>query len=245
MRKIIAVIPARYQSSRFPGKPLADINGKPMIWWVYENAKKVKYFQSVIIATDDDRIVKACEQYNMRYEMTSGKHSTGTDRVAEVADRIKASYYVNIQGDEPLLSRKTIEEALYPIFNKENFDAINCMTEIKDYTDVINSTVPKVIVNVDNHAIFLSRSPIPYPKKNRSRFFKQVCVYVFTSDSIKKFSELPRGRIECIEDIEILRFIENRMTVRMVEVEETPIAVDTPSDLEIVKRIISERDKNL
>ena len=115
------------------------------------------------------------------------------------------------------------------------------MAEIKDDSDIINSTVPKVVVNAKNEAIFLSRSPIPYPKKNRLKFFKQVCIYVFTKNSLKQFSELPQGPIENAEDIEILRFIENRMLVRMVKVDDVPIAVDTPSDLELVRRIISER----
>ena len=223
MRKIIAVIPARYKSSRFPGKPIVDICGKPMIWWVFQNVKKVKYFTDIMIATDDERIAKKCNEFDMSYMMTSSKHPTGTDRIAEVAEKIDADYYVNIQGDEPLLSHKIIEKALQPIFDNERFDAINCMCEITDSSDIINSTVPKVVVNAKNKAIFLSRSPIPHPKKRRSIFFKQVCVYVFANSALKKFSELPQGPIECVEDIEILRFIENHMVVRMVEVSDTII----------------------
>ena len=238
MHKIIAVIPARYQSSRFPGKPIVDICGKPMIWWVFQNVKKVNYFTDIMIATDDERIAQKCREFDLSYVMTSSDHPTGTDRIAEVATTLYADYYVNVQGDEPLLSSGTIERALQPIFDNERFDAINCMCEIMDSSDIINSNVPKVVVNAKNRAIFLSRSAIPHPKKSRSKFYKQVCIYVFTKHALKKFSELPQGQIESVEDIEILRFIENGMIVRMVEVPDTTIAVDTPMDLELVRKII-------
>jgi 3-deoxy-manno-octulosonate cytidylyltransferase (CMP-KDO synthetase) len=243
MFKIVAVIPARYRSSRFPGKPLADIHGKPMVWWVYQNATKVKNFSHVYVATDDERIRKACEQYGMECLMTSSEHPTGTDRVAEVSRKIEADYYANIQGDEPLVSPQTIEQALQPIYQDDDFDVVNVMTEIKDLSDLINSTVPKVVVNSKNEAIFFSRAPIPHPKNERPKFYKQVCVYVFKKSALEKFAQLAQGPIERAEDIEILRFLENGMKVKMVEVKEVISAVDTPADLEVARKLIAAREE--
>ena len=239
--KILGVIPARFKSSRFPGKPLADIHGKPMIAHVYENAMKVSQFDKVLVATDDERIASECTKHKMQFVMTSAEHKTGTDRVAEVAEKHAADFYVNIQGDEPLVSPDTIESAIQPVISSTDFDAINLMTEIRDSSDLVNSTVPKVVVNIKNEAIFFSRSPIPYPKNKRPKYYKQVCVYVFKRDALKRFVSLERGPIEQSEDIEMLRFLENRMTVRMVEVHEDSVAVDTVADLEIVRNILVNR----
>jgi len=246
--KIICIIPARYKSSRFPGKPIADICGKPMIWWVYQQAEKVKRIDKVYIATDDNRIEKICKDFNMNVIMTSEKHRTGTDRVGEVARKIKADLYVNVQGDEPLIKSETIEKAILPFEEKtDNIKVRNCMTEIKDMADLIDTSVPKVVVNKRNRAIFLSRLPIPYPKSRRGlKYYKQVCVYVFTPDALEKFCELSKkGPAEEAEDIELLRFIENDIDVEMVEVEQDTIGVDTPNDLEMARKIIEKqlRDK--
>jgi len=197
------------------------------------------------VATDDARIKETCQKYNMPYIMTSDQHPTGTDRIAEVAQNIDADFYINIQGDEPLTSSITIKKALQPIYTEEEFDVINLMTEITDTSDLINSTVPKVAVNNKNEAIFFSRSGIPFPKNKRPRYYKQVCVYVFSKNALKQFSTLAQGPIEQAEDIEILRFLENRMVVKMIEVEEATVAVDTPSDLEIVRKLLLERKKLL
>jgi len=238
MPKLIGVIPARYKSSRFPGKPLADINGKPMVWWVFKNVIQVEELSKVYVATDDDRIKDACIKYDMPFIMTSDQHPTGTDRIAEVAQNLDADFYINIQGDEPLISSMIIKKALQPIYDEEEFDVINLMSEITDTSDLINSTIPKVVVNNKNEAIFFSRSGIPFPKNKRPRYYKQVCVYVFSKNALRQFSTLARGPIEQAEDIEILRFLENRMVVKMIEVEESTVAVDTPSDLEVVRSLI-------
>ena len=241
--KILGVIPARFKSSRFPGKPLADIHGKPMILHVYENAMKVSHFNKVLIATDDERIASECTRHGMSFVMTSDEHKTGTDRVAEVAEKHAADFYVNIQGDEPLVSPDTIERAIQPAISNADFDAINLMTEIRDISDLVNSTIPKVVVNIRNEAIFFSRSPIPYPKNERPKYYKQVCVYVFKRDALRRFVSLARGPIEQSEDIEMLRFLEDRMTVKMVEVREDSVAVDTAADLEVVKNILANGKK--
>lgn len=241
MKNILGIIPARFQSSRFPGKPLADIHGKPMIAYVYENAKQVSYFDDVLIATDDERIASECDRLGMSFVMTSTEHKTGTDRIAEVAQKYDANFYVNIQGDEPLVTCDTIVKALQPMLNEDDFDVINLMTEIKDISDLVNSTIPKVVVNARNEAVFFSRAPIPYPKNIRPKYYKQVCVYVFKKEALRRFATFEQGHIEQYEDIEMLRFIENRMIIKMVEVNEALVAVDTVADLELVRNILAKR----
>lgn len=236
---IIGVIPARYKSSRFPGKPLADICGKPMIWWVYNNAKKSKFLTEVYVATESTIIEQKCQELGINVVLTSDEHQTGTDRIGEVARKIPSDLIVNIQGDEPMLSAETIDSAIKPFFEDPCLEVTNLMAKITDPVDFINFTVPKVVVNKDNIGVYLSRSPIPYPKgKIEYDCFKQVCVYGFKPKALEFFCTSPRGRIESIEDIEILRFIEAGYRVKFVEVISSTIAVDTPNDLKKVNELM-------
>jgi 3-deoxy-manno-octulosonate cytidylyltransferase (CMP-KDO synthetase) len=240
--KIIGVIPARYKSSRFEGKPLADICGKPMIWWVYQQALKVEEFDNVYIATDDARIKEACETLGMNVVMTSEDHPTGTDRIGEVAKKIKADLYVNIQGDEPLIEPETIKQAIIPFYENPELAVSNLMTVINDPVDVVNFTVPKVITNKDGIGIYLTRSAVPYPKgKIDYSYYKQVCVYGFKPDALEFYCKSPRGKVESIEDIEILRFIESGYKVQFIEVNSDTVAVDTPNDLKKVRAIMNRK----
>lgn len=242
--RIVGVVPARYKSTRFPGKPLADIHGKPMIWWVYQSAKKVNELQVVCIATDDQRIVTECHKYNMPVIMTSDKHSTGTDRVGEVACEIKADLYVNIQGDEPLIQPEHILRAISPFKQKENIAVTNLMAVIQRHSDLINVSVPKVVTNHDGNAVYFSRLPIPYPKgEQKLKYYKQVCVYAFTTEALNSFCRWKKGPAEKAEDIEMLRFVEHGVNVRMVDVERETIAVDTPADLELVRMALRSRSR--
>lgn len=243
--KIIAVIPARYASSRFPGKPLVDINGKPMIYWVYKNAQKVSLLNEVYIATEDTRILDKCNELGLNCIMTSSSHPTGTDRIGEVAEIIEADLYVNIQGDEPLLEPEVIEKAILPFMNDNELQVSNLMTKIEGPVDVVNFTVPKVLTNKDNIAIYLTRSCAPYPKGSiEYNYYKQVCVYGFKPEALKFYCEYGKkygkAKLEKIEDIEILRFIENGYKVKYVEVETKSVAVDTEKDLERVRNIFKE-----
>lgn len=247
--KIIGVIPARYQSSRFPGKPLADICGKPMIWWVYRQCMKVDDFDAVYVATDDKNIYDVCKQLNINVVMTSDKHKTGTDRVGEVAEKIKADLIINIQGDEPLLEPDTIKAAIKPFKENANLQISNLMTKIDNPVDVINFTVPKVITNKDGIGIYLTRATAPYPKGSiEYNYYKQVCVYGFKPEALKFYCEYGKkygkAKIEKIEDIEILRFIENGYKVQYIEVESETVAVDTPNDLEKVRKLVREKIDN-
>lgn len=243
--KIIGVIPARYKSSRFPGKPLADICGKPMIWWVYQQASKVEDFEAVYVATDDERIEAVCKEHGMNVVMTSESHQTGTDRIGEVAEKISADLYVNIQGDEPMLSPETIKAAILPFYDDSDLQITNLMAVIDNPVDLVNFTVPKVIVNNENIGIYLTRSTAPYPKGSINyNYYKQVCVYGFKPEALKFYCDYGKkygkARIEAIEDIEILRFIEAGYKVKYVEVQSNSIAVDTKNDLEKVNDIMSK-----
>lgn len=244
--KIIGVIPARFKSSRFPGKPLADIHGKPMIWWVYNQCKKVDEFDKVFVATDSEKIFAVCKDLEIDVVMTSGNHRTGTDRVGEVAKKYPANLIVNIQGDEPLIEPDTIRAAIKPFFNNPELQVTNLMTRITNPVDVVNFTVPKVITNKDGIGIYLTRSTAPYPKgSNNFCYYKQVCVYGFKPEALEFFCEYGlkygKGKIESIEDIEILRFIENGFKVQYIEVDSESVAVDTPIDLERVRTIFTQK----
>lgn len=176
---ILGVIPARYKSTRFPGKALVDIHGKPMIVHTYEKANMVDEFDQVLVATDDERIEKVCKDLDIPTIMTSSEHPTGTDRVAEVAERVAADLYVNIQGDEPLIKKETITAAIRPfkIQATSDFEVTNLYTKIRKQSDLMDATVPKVATALDETAVYLSRLPVPYPKDSRGiTYYKQVCV---------------------------------------------------------------------
>lgn len=246
--KIVGVIPARYKSSRFPGKPLAEICGKPMIWWVYQQCLKVSDFGAVYVATDDEKIYNACKLFDMKVIMTSSAHKTGTDRVGEVARKIQADVIVNIQGDEPLLEPSTIRAAIEPFYIYPELMVSNLMTKIKNPVDVINFTVPKVITNREGIGLYLTRVAAPYPKGSLNySYYKQVCVYGFKAEALRFFCDYGmqygKAKMEAIEDIEILRFIENGYKVRFVEVDSDTIAVDTLNDLERVRAILGDKMK--
>lgn len=244
--KIIGVIPARYKSSRFPGKPLVDICGKPMVWWTYQQAKKVLEFDEVYVATDDQRIFDTCTELDVRVIMTSEDNKTGTDRVGEVARKIPADIIVNVQGDEPLLKPETIRAAILPLLSDNTIQITNLMARITDPVELVNPTIPKVIVNKENIGVYMTRATAPYPKGSiEYPFFKQICVYGFRPDVLHFYCEYGqkygKARIEAIEDIELLRFIENGYKIHFTEVEVESLAVDTPNDLEKVKAIVSKK----
>jgi len=239
--EFLIVIPARYNSSRFPGKPLSKIGTKSMIQMVWEACVKASNRNSVIIATDDKRIEDHCKKNDMNYILTSKHCLTGTDRVIEVARKIKCEFYVNVQGDEPLISKHDIKKAI-SFYKKNNSNVVNCMTEIKDEKDFRSINVPKVVVGKDNNLMYMSRSSIPSNKKNDfTKSYKQVCIYCFPYKILnKKDIYNKKTDIEKIEDIEILRFIENNINVKMLKLSSSTVAVDTPSDLNKVRKIVRE-----
>lgn len=236
--KIIGVIPARYKSSRFPGKPLADICGKPMIWWVYNQAVKVKDFEAVYVATDDERIETVCKEYGMNVVMTSENCNSGTDRAVEVAEKVDGDLFIVVMGDEPLISPDNIKSMIEGM-NQGHYDAGMLCTKFKNGVDLTNTTTIKLAINEKSELIYMSRLPIPYPKASLDYdYYKNVGVYAFSRETLMFYKDNPRGNLEKIEDMEMLRMLENHKLVKVIEVETESMSVDTPKDLERIRNVV-------
>ena len=241
--KIIGVIPARYESTRFEGKPLADICGKPMIWWTYQQVKKAKGIDEVYVATDSKKIEEVCKNNNINVVMTRNDHSMMLERVHEVSQKINGDLYLSLAGDEPLIEPKTIEK-LIESYKKEKNDVINLRTRIVNPIDVLNWTTMKVVTNNDDYALYASRSPIPYPKASINYdYYKHMGTYALTKNALDFFTNHKRGKLETVEDFDLLRFLEYGMKVKIVDVDSGTISVDTPKDLDRVRAIIKEREQ--
>ena len=240
--KVIGVIPARYKSTRLEGKPLADIHGKPMIQYVYENARRARTLDSVVVATDDARICDAVRRFGGAVVMTKAEHTCGTERVAEVAANSDATIVVNVQGDEPLLDPKMIDECVNAL--REN-DGVGLSTVIKKVGEdaYYNAAVVKVVLDMRGRALYFSRSLIPY-HRNRTddcAVFEHIGLYAYTKDCLMKLSQLPPTPLEKIEGLEQLRALENGFAIQTVETSCTGelVSVDTPEDLDRVRQILA------
>ncbi len=231
--KIVGIIPCRYASSRFPGKPLALINEKPMMWHVYQRCLESGVLDEVYIATDDERIQSEAQSYGLQVVMTYGNHSTGTDRVSEVADIIDSDYYVNIQGDEPLIDPKAIELVAKGIVDCSDalVQASNAYAPLTNPSDIINTNVVKVITDVDGHALAYSRHPIPYPKSGTATYLRQLGLYAFKKSGLQIFSEKNPQAMENIEGVEMYRLLEHGYRIKMIETIDDSVSVDTIEDL--------------
>jgi 3-deoxy-manno-octulosonate cytidylyltransferase (CMP-KDO synthetase) len=241
--KVLGIIPARYKSSRFPGKPLVMLNGKPMILHVAEKAALALGADNVVVATDDDRIADVVKQAGYQTIMTADTHPTGTDRLWEVAQKIPAQVYVNLQGDEPLINPQDIIKVAnlkteYPSY------VINGMSELAPHEDPANINIPKVLVNSRHDLVYMSRLPIPGIKSAGSDtpvYLKQVCIYAFSYADLKAYGEMgKKAEFEAFEDIEILRFLELGIPVKMVHTQANTLAVDVPEDVERVEQAIKQ-----
>ena len=241
--KIIGVIPARYESSRFPGKPLADICGKPMVWWVYNRAIKVSCLDEVLVATDDARIFDTCKQYSIPVIMTDKKHRNGSERLSEVAKKVVADIYVTIQGDEPLLEAETINKVVETILEDDSITCATLKTPYHNPVDVINGTTPKVVADLNGDILLFTRSAVPYPKAALDYIiYKPIGVYAFRRETLVKYGELEMGPLEKAEDIELLRLVEHGYKIRIAEVASETVAVDTYKDLERVRKYIENNE---
>lgn len=236
--KVIGVIPARYKSSRFPGKPLVALLGKPMIIWVCEIVEKALGKRNTFVATDDERIKILVEKYGFNAVMTSKSCKTGTDRVWNFAQKIHADIYINVQGDEPLLDYKNILDVFEA---KKRFpqSVINCYTALAENENPNNINIPKVIVSKDDKLIYMSRLPVPGIKDKCSdvpEYKKQVCIYGFSYEDLKLFGEQKqKSEVEKFEDIEILRFFDLGKEVKMIRTKRASLAVDVPDDVQKVE----------
>jgi 3-deoxy-manno-octulosonate cytidylyltransferase (CMP-KDO synthetase) len=216
--------------------------GRPMMWWTYQQAKKVKEFDEVYLVTPDDDVIAVCEKLGMKWLKASGKGKNGTNDIAEVAMKTPADLYVDVQGDEPIMEPEIIRAIIPPFEKDPTLKVANLMTPIIDPVEVVNNSIPKVITNNDNRCLFMTRSPCPNPKASIDyTFFKQTCIYGFRIEALKFFLDTPKGKMELIEDIELLRFVENGWPLQMVEVNAKSIAVDTKNDYEKVLRIMKEK----
>lgn len=241
---IVGVIPARYKSTRYPGKPLVKILDKPMVIWVAQLTAKAMGKENVYVATEDERIKKAVEDYGYNAIMTGDDAITGTDRLWQAAQQIEADIYVNVQGDEPLVNPDDINKIVDVKVNNLH-EVVNGMCRLNEFEDPSNVNIPKVIFTEDKRLVYISRMAIPGVKnvKNFPRnYWKQVCIYAFTFNELKKFGEYgKKSYLESFEDVEILRFFEFNTPVRMVETSGNSIAVDVPSDVEVVESEMRER----
>jgi len=241
--KTIGVIPCRYQSSRFPGKSLALIDGKPMMWHVYQRVLESNVCDEIYIATDDQRIKDVANELGIESIMTRSDHKTGTDRLAEAANVVEGNYYINIQGDEPFIDPEAIKAVALGIINcqDESVVASNGYTLIENTVDVLNTNIVKVIMNIKSNALAYSRNPIPYPQSGIAKYYRQLGLYGFTKKGLEVFTETVAGPIEISEQVEMYRIIENDLRVVMIETNDDSISVDTEHDL---SRVIKLMQKN-
>jgi 3-deoxy-manno-octulosonate cytidylyltransferase (CMP-KDO synthetase) len=247
MSDFIAIIPARYGSRRFPGKPLAVINGKIMVQRVYEQASKV--FKEVYVATDDERIYTAVTNFGGKVIMTLKKHTSGTDRCAEAADKLiqagiaNFDIVVNIQGDEPFIQEEQLIE-IKKCFKSKRTQIATLVKPINNREDILNPNKPKVVINQKNEAIYFSRSPIPFVRGKQPNhwigkhlFYKHIGLYAYRYDVLKKLTKLPESILERAESLEQLRWIEHGFTIKVAFTEHESLSVDTPKDLEKIRQI--------
>ncbi len=254
--KITAIIPARYGSTRFEGKPLVDILGKPMIQWVYEGVCQSKLVGDIIVATDDQRIFETVKTFGGKAMMTSPDHPTGTDRVAEAARKTRADIIVNVQGDEPLIKGSIIDKAIRPLLKDEGLHMSTLMTKVREVKDWLNPNQGKVVVDQKGFALYFSRSPIPFPRDLNmeqilqdsferrgffsKRVFKTIGLYVYRRDFLFRLAKMKPTPLEKIEKLEQLRVLENGYKIKVVPVDYEPLSVDTPTDLEKVVHFLTK-----
>ena len=241
MAAVVGIIPARFHSTRFEGKVLAPLAGKPLIQHVYERAQGARCLERVLVATDDERIVRAVEAFGGEAVMTSPEHPSGTDRAAEVARGLEAEIVVNIQGDEPLIRPEMIEAAVAPLEADPAVVMGTLMCRLKDPAELADPNVTKVVVDREGFALYFSRSPLPYPGLSgldEGPFFRHVGLYVYRKDFLLTFSQLEPTPLERTERLEQLRALENGYRIKVTLCDYLPAGVDTPEDLERVRRLL-------
>lgn len=238
MKKALGVIPVRFQSTRFPGKPLAPILGKPMIQWVYEGAKKAKLLDRIIIATDNVRIFRTAEKIGAEVMMTSAEHSSGTERAAEVAAKVEAPIIIIIQGDEPLVEGDMLD-GLVGALQDEVIPMATLMAKVHDVSLLEESHIVKVIADKNGYALYFSRSPLPYQAADF--FYQHVGIYGYQRDFLLNFHRLGPSRLEKFEKLEQLRALEDGIKIKMIEIRFATLSVDTPQDIITVEHFLKKR----
>lgn len=241
--QVIVVIPARYGSTRLPGKPLVPLAGQTMIQRVYGRAKLARKANRVIVATDDERIVKAVEAFGGEARMTRAEHRTGTERVAEVAAHVEGDIFVNVQGDEPLLDPAAVDTAIGALLEEPKATVSTVATPIKIPADIMDPNICKVVLDFDENALYFSRAPVPWVRdtgaKIQVRHLKHLGLYVFQRAALLEYPTLPQGELERIEQLEQLRWLENGWKIRVAEVEHDAVSVDVPEDVARVEKLLA------
>lgn len=243
--KIVGIIPARYKSTRMPGKPIVDICGKPMIWWVHRQMKKAKGIDEVYVATDSEIIKEVCEKEDIKVVMTSEDCPTHLERLYEVSTKIDADFYINVNGDEPLIDSKCIEDLIPVNVDPDSSYMANGMMILRDPIDAVDTSKIKIAVDTFGYGMYMARSPIPFPKANSNYQMKKfVGVQCFSKKALQFVADTPRGELESIEDIDEYRFLENGHKIKFIMTEANTLSVDTPKDVEKVAKIIREIELN-
>ena len=244
-RNVLAVIPARFGSSRLPGKPLASIAGRPMIQHVMERVRGAQLVSSILVATDDERILKAVEAFGGKAIITRSDHRTGTDRVAEVAAHVFADVYINIQGDEPLIDPGIIDAVIAAMLEDDSIQIATPCAAITQPKEIMDPNVVKVARDFDSNGLYFSRAPIPWVRDTgatvAAQHWKHIGLYGFVRDALLEFPTLPPGELERVEQLEQLRWLENGFRIRVVETEYDAVSVDVPADIERVEKILRDR----
>ncbi len=238
----VGVIPARYESSRLPGKALIDLAGKPMIQWVYERCLQASVLREVWVATDDERIMAAVERFGGRAMMTDSAHHSGTDRVAEVARRLAGDVFVNIQGDEPLISPATVDAVCRPFQEDPTVRAATARVALGSRLEAESPHVVKVVTDRFGRALYFSRAAIPFPRDGSGHFFKHIGIYGYRREFLLELDRLQPSPLEGSERLEQLRFLENGVPVQVVTVQEDSLGVDTPQDVDRVRPILQNME---
>ncbi len=243
MHKAVAIIPARYDATRFPGKPLALLNRKPIIQHVYEHAIRASLIDYVVIATDDKRILDAVNDFGGNAVMTSSEHDSGTDRIAEAAENIECEYVINIQGDEPFVRPEMIDDVVNLLYNDHNAAISTLAKKITDKEELFSPNTVKVVMDDDGYALYFSRAPIPYYRddwkgpdsltfeEDHTVVLKHIGIYGFRKDDLMTFTSMKKGRLEDIEKLEQLRALAVGMKIKVKETEFVTHGIDTIDDL--------------
>ena len=244
--KVVGIIPARYASTRLPGKPLKDILGYPMIWWVYKRVRTVKELDEIYVATDDDRIKEVCEQYDIPVIMTSPNHPNGAMRLQEVSETVKADFYVQLNGDEPLMNTDAIAAAIPEKVTRDVAFGTNIITQIDDPAQVMDASNIKMVFDDQMNALYMSRTPIPYPFKSIDfQYYKHVGIIGYNKLMLDFYKNSQPGRFEQIEGIDTLRFLDYGKQLKLSLVPDChSLSVDTQKDLDMVIKMMKEQNRD-
>lgn len=244
--KVVGIIPARYASTRLPGKPLKDILGYPMIWWVYKRVRSVKQLDEIYVATDDDRIKNICDKYEIPVIMTSPDHPNGAMRLQEVSESVRADFYVQLNGDEPLINTDAIIAAIPEACPQDVEFGTNIITQIDDPVQVLDASNIKMVFDDRMNALYMSRTPIPYPFKSIDfKYYKHVGIIGYNKMMLDFYKNSKPGRFEQIEGIDTLRFLDYGKQLKLSLVPDChSLSVDTQKDLDMVIKMMKEQNRD-